>query len=452
VLQQILFTLVTIIAFSWAARQFLRIRRNIFLGKTEEISGDESLRWRNVLLVAFGQRKMFKNMLPAVFHFFIYAAFLLTQIELLEIFIDGFFGVHRFFAPYLSGFYTFVISFIEVLSILALVATVIFLARRNLLKLPRFRTAEMTLWPTLDANLILLGEIALITGIFLMNGADTVLQSVDPMHYPDTGRLALSAWSGPLLFGGLPKDALVFLERTGWWLHILTVFAFLNYLPASKHLHIVLAFPNVWYSRLTSRGRMQNIPEVQHEVQHMLGLQPATIADQHAEIPEFGAQDVFGLSWKTLLDAYSCTECGRCTAECPAHITGKKLSPRKIMMDIRDRVEEVSKKLDSKAMQYIHVDKRGEGVFLSPTNFDDGRSLFDAITPEEIHACTACNACVEACPVLIDPLTPILEMRRYEILTQGGGAPGWLPMFNSLENSGAVWQMWMERQEWRTQK
>ncbi len=447
--QQILFVLISIIAFSWAIRQYLRIRRNIFLGKAEVIDGNESMRWRNVLLVAFGQRKMFKNLLPAVLHFFIYAAFVITQIELIEIFIDGFFGVHRFFAPYLGVFYTFVISFIEVLSILALVATVIFLARRNLLKIPRFRTSEMTLWPTLDANFILLGEISLITGIFLMNGADTVLQNIDPQHYTDTGKFAISGSLGPLLFGWLSKDWLMFLERTGWWLHILTVFAFLNYLPSSKHLHIVLAFPNVWYSRLSPRGQMKNMPVIQHEVEGMLGLQQATSINQQSEIPEFGAKDIFGLSWKTILDAYSCTECGRCTAQCPAHITGKKLSPRKIMMDIRDRTEEVATKLDSNAMQFIAADKRTNSEVLSAANFDDGRSLFDYITPEEIHACTTCNACVEACPVLIDPLSPILEMRRYEILMQGGGSPDWLPMFNSLENNGAVWQMSAERQAWR---
>lgn len=450
-LQQILFILVTVIAFTWATRRFLRIRRNIFLGKDEVIAGNTNTRWRNVLLVAFGQKKMFKNLLPAVFHFFIYAAFVITQIELIEIFVDGFFGVHRIFAPYLGGFYTFIISVIEVLSVLALVATVIFLARRNLLKIPRFRKAEMTLWPTLDANLILLGEIALITGIFLMNGSDIVLQQIDPAHYTDTGDFAISSWLGPMLFEGLPKDALVLLERTGWWLHILTVFAFLNYLPYSKHLHIVLAFPNVWYARLTSRGEMSNMPDVQREVQGMLGIPSAessASATQTTEVPEFGAKDIFHLSWKTIMDAYSCTECGRCTAECPANITGKKLSPRKIMMDIRDRTEEVAAKLDSGALQFVAVDKRTQDVQLSPANFDDGRSLFDYITPEEIHACTTCNACVEACPVLIDPLSPILEMRRYEILTQGTGSPDWLPMFNSLESTGAVWQMGTERVGW----
>lgn len=448
-LQQIVFALVVVVAMAWAFRQFSRIRRNILLGREEITEGPESERWRNVALVAFGQKKMFKRLLPAVFHFFIYAAFLITQIELIEIFVDGFFGVHRFFAPYLGGFYTVVINSIEILSLLALIATVIFLARRNLLKLPRFSGPEMKLWPVLDANLILLGEIALITGIFTMNGADVVLQQIDPEHYPDSGTLLLSGQFGPMLFGGLPKDALVFLERSGWWLHFLTVLAFLNYLPSSKHLHIALAFPNVWYARLKPRGQMRNIPEVEREVRSMLGMPSTEEAPaQGAEIPEFGAKDVFDLSWKTLMDAYSCTECGRCTAVCPANLTGKKLSPRKVMMDIRDRVEEVGAKLDTGALQYVTAAKRNGDVTLSPANFDDGQSLFDRITPEELHACTTCAACVEACPVMIDPLTPILEMRRHEILTQGTGSPDWLPMFNSLETNNSVWQMGEERQAW----
>ncbi len=448
-LQQIVFTLVVFVALSWALKQYLRLRRKILLGKPEAIHGEEGKRWRNVLLIAFGQKKMFKNPLPAVLHFFIYAAFLITQIELIEIFIDGFSGVHRIFAPLLGGFYTFVISFIEVLSILALVATVIFLARRNLLRLPRFRQAEMTLWPVLDANLILFGEIVLIVGILTMNSADVVLQAVDPGYYPDTGRFIISSWLGPALFGGWSKDWLIFAERTGWWLHILAVLAFLNYLPVSKHLHILLAFPNVWYSRLAPRGNMENMPVVQSEVQSMLGLAEAGTTAAGAEDLQFGAKDIFDLSWKTIMDAFSCTECGRCTAECPANLTGKKLSPRKVLMDIRDRTEEVAVKLDSGRIEYIIESKRAPDAKLSASNFDDGKSLFDYITPEEIHACTTCNACVEACPVMIDPLAPILEMRRYEVLAEGGGPQEWLPMFNSLENSGSVWQMSEERVAWR---
>lgn len=448
-IQQVIFILVTALASIWAFRQFSRLRRNIFLGKPEKITGNTGQRWKNVLLVALGQKKMFKSIIPAVFHFFIYAAFVITQIELIEIFIDGFFGEHRFFARYLGGFYTFIISFIEILSILALIATVIFLVRRNALKIPRFNKAEMTRWPKLDANLILIGELALITGIFCMNGADVVLQNIDPVHYPDTGYLAVSSTVAPFVFEGLSQGTLVVIERFGWWLHILTVFAFLNYLPKSKHLHIIFAFPNVYYASLKPRGEMENMPEIMNEVKSMMGLVPEVEGGEMSdEIPEFGTKDIFGLSWKNILDAYSCTECGRCTAECPANITGKKLSPRKIMMDIRDRVEEVSKNLDSKDSKFIKEEVKDKESKLSRDNYDDGKSLFDYITREELHACTTCNACVEACPVLINPMEPILKMRRYEILTESAGPTDWVPMFTSIENSGAVWQVPDAREGW----
>jgi len=446
--QQVAFIFVFLFSVLFAAKQYRRLYRKIHFGKDEVITGDEGKRWRNVLLVAFGQKKMFKNMLPAVLHFFIYAAFLITQVELIEIIIDGFTGSHRIFADKLGWFYTFVINFIEILSLLAFGATVVFLARRNLLKVPRFWKPEMTTWPQLDGNLILIGEILLIVGIFCMNGADVVLQGLDPAHYPDTGRLLISGTIGPLIFGGIPEDWLFIIERAGWWLHFLTVLAFLNYLPISKHLHILLAFPNTFYARLSPRGEMANMPEIQAEVGSMLGLSDAGEMDMSEEIPEFGARDVFDLSWKTIMDAYSCTECGRCTVQCPANLTGKKLSPRKIMMDIRDRAEEISAKLESGSGRYISEEKKNGADKLTRENFDDGKSLFDYISKEELHACTTCNACVEACPVMIDPLGPILQMRRYEILTLSEGPADWTPMFTSLENTGAVWQMGTERGAW----
>ena len=447
-IQQILFILVLLGGFGIAGRQYLKIRRNILLGKDEKIEGHVGKRWKNVLLIAFGQKKMFKNWIPAIFHLFIYVAFLFTQIELIEIIIDGVGGIHRFFAPILGGFYTFLVGSIEVLSFLALIATIIFLWRRNALKIPRFVKSEMNGWPRLDANLILIGEIILVTGIFMMNGADTVLQGIDPQHYPDTGRLPVSGILGPALFGGMSESSLVVVERTGWWIHFLTVIGFLNYLPFSKHLHLLLAFPNTYYAKLNSRGEMENMPEIMNEVKSMMGLtEEAEMPPEDAELPEFGARDIFDLSWKNILDAYTCTECGRCTAECPANLTGKKLSPRKILMDIRDRVDEIGKKLDSKDAQYISEDKK-EGGVLNASTFDDGKSLFDYISKEEIRACTTCNACVEACPVMINPLDPILKLRRYEVLTESTGPQDWIPMFTSLENSGSVWQVAEDRESW----
>jgi heterodisulfide reductase subunit C len=436
-LSSVLFLVLTASAGWFAFRGFSRVRRNILLGKDELVSGDASLRWKNMFLVALGQQKMFKNWLPAVLHLALYIAFVITQVELIEIVVDGLFGTHRFFAPYLGGFYTFVISSIEVLSVLAFVATIIFLARRNLLRIARFQKPELRGFPSRDANLILLAEIVLIIAIFCMNGADKVLQTRGADHYHLTGNFAVSTWLGPALFGNLTDEALIAVERFGWWLHLSVVLGFLCYLPYSKHLHIILAFPNTWYADITPRGQMTNMPDIQREVRNMMGLPPLeeeTPATDAGNF-EFGANDVFSLSWKNVLQAYSCTECGRCTDACPANQTGKKLSPRKIMMDVRDRAEEIG----------LAIEKGKQ----TRESYNDGKSLFDRITPEEIHACTTCNACVEACPVLINPLDIILQMRRHEILTQSAGPAEWLPMFNAIENAGAAWAMSEPRDAWK---
>lgn len=447
---QAIFILISIIAFGKAGQNFMKVRRNILLGRDEKISGNVGERWRNVFLIALGQRKMFKLTIAAVLHLCIYVAFLFTQIELIEILIDGVFGVHRFFAPYLGVFYTIIISTIEILTVLAFVATIAFLARRYLLRVERFQKPELKGFPMFDATLILVLEIALIFGICCMNGADSVLQTKMPEHYHPAGPFAISSWLGPAIFGNWDVHLLVGLERFGWWLHYAVVLIFVNYLPFSKHLHIMLAFPNTYYARLNSRGEMENMPIIMNEVRTSMGLEamPNTPVLAEGEMPTFGANDVFSLGWKNIMDAYTCTECGRCTASCPANLTGKKLSPRKIMMDVRDRAEEVGKHLDSKDIRLINKDLYPDDTVLLAQNFSDGKSLFDRISKEEIHACTTCNACVEACPVLINPLDIILQLRRYEILTLSDGPKDWTPMFTSLENSGAVWQMPVEREAW----
>ena len=436
----ILFIIISFAGFSLAYKNYKKLYRNIILGKPEKVDGNPLDRWKKVVLIAFGQKKMFKMWKPAVLHFFIYAAFLLTQLELIEIVLDGLLHRHRIFASPLGNFYTFLISFIEVLSFLALVATLVFLWRRNVQKVDRFEKPEMVGWPKRDANLILIGELLLIIGIMSMNGAERVLAQISPDMNGQAGHFLISRYIGPALFGGMSISSLHILERGGWWLHYLVVLGFLNYLPFSKHLHIFLAFINVYYSKINPRGEMENMPVIMNEVKSMLGLavestQPAAISDPGLD--EFGAKDVFDLSQRILLGAHSCTECGRCTMVCPANITGKKLSPRKIMMDIRDRMQEIGKNLD-------------HGSHVIP-GYEDGKSLFSYISAEELHACTTCQACVEACPVLINPMEPILELRRNEILSQSKGPASWTAMFNSLENNGCVWPMSQSRTDWANQ-
>jgi heterodisulfide reductase subunit C len=420
----ILFLILLIGGFGFFGWNVLKVRSNIRLGRDVERTDNKKERWKTMLLVAFGQKKMFTRPIPALLHFAIYAAFVITQIELIEIIVDGVFGTHRFFHESLGGFYTFIISFIEILSVLALVATIAFLSRRNLLKLPRLNMKEMNGWPKMDANMILFMELILVTCIFTMNGADEV------MHKMATGEsygFSISSFMGPLFFEGMSLDALHTLERIGWWGHIFMVFAFLNYLPYSKHFHILLAFPNTYYSNLEKKGKFTNMESVTNEVKLMMDptADPfAAPAEGAAEPQRFGAKDVTDLTWKNLMDSYTCTECGRCTSSCPANITGKLLSPRKIMMDTRDRLTEV-----------------GDNLRKHGKDYDDGKSLLgDYITEEELWACTSCNACVQECPVNIDPLSIIVDLRRYLVMEESKVPTELTGMLTNIENNGAPWQ------------
>ncbi len=405
------------------------ITYNIKMGKDEKINSDLSFRIKNVLLIAFGQKKMFKRPVAALLHLAVYGSFLITQIELIEIFIDGFTGNHRAVWQIFENWeptrwlYTSVVNIIEFASVFALIATFIFLWRRNALKIPRFHNPEMKGWPTLDANLILIMEIILVTFIMMMNGGDQALQHMGASHYHHTDMFLVSSLLANV-FEQLPMNVVVVIERIGWWGHILLVFFFVVYVTYSKHLHIILAFPNTFFTRPEPKGQLSNMPAVQKEVASMFDEAAAEPVDMDAELPSFGAKDVTDLSWKSLMEAYSCTECGRCTSSCPANITGKKLSPRKIMMDTRDRMEELGKH------------KRDNGA----EAHDEKTLITDYVSKEELRACTTCNACAEECPININPLKIIVELRRSMIMEEADSPQEWNTMFTNLENNQAVWQ------------
>lgn len=420
--QQILFILLSALAIGLFMIKARQIVRNIRLGRAEKL-GDNPDRWKNLLLLAFGQKKMFRNPLVAVLHFFVYAGFIIINLEVLEIVLDGILGTHRLFAAPLGSLYTFLINAFEVLAVLVIVACAIFLVRRNIIKVRRFWNRELKGWPRSDANYILITEIVLMTLFLFLNASDTLLQTRGAAHYAahSTGNFLFSQYLHPVL-NGIGNEGLQGIERACWWLHIAGIFAFLNYLPYSKHLHIILAFPNAYYTKSQPKGKIENMPSVQQEV--LYAMQPE-LAPANAEPPKkFGAKDIPDLSWKNLLDAYSCTECGRCSAACPATKTGKLLSPRKIMMDTRDRAEEIGR----------NINRNGEFK-------DDGKTLLhDYILTEELRACTTCQACVQECPVSINPLDIIVQLRRYLVMEESNAPAEWNGMFSNVENNFAPWK------------
>ncbi len=431
IVQQILFILLAATAGFLFWKKVSTIRRNVLLGRDEDLSDNPGVRAKNVVLLALGQKKMFKKPLPAILHLFVYAGFVLINIEVLEILLDGILGKERLFQAPLGSFYNVVISFFEILAVLTLVGVIAFLIRRNILKVKRLNQKELDGFPKKDANAILWTEVVLMTMLLTMNAAEGAarIKSGTPA---DT--FLISGMLAPL-FGNISVETLHIIQRTCWWGHIIGIFAFLNYLPYSKHFHIILAFPTAYFTRLKPQGEMKNMQNVQNEVLYMMQpeMAPPPVEGEPETPQRFGAKDVADLSWKNLLDAYSCTECGRCTQACPANKTGKLLSPRKIMMDTRDRLEEVGK----------NIDRNKHFV-------DDGKTLVhDYITVEELRACTTCNACVEACPVGIEPLNIINELRRYLVMEESNSPTEWNGMFSNIENNMAPWKFSPdERDKW----
>ena len=400
-----------------------KVIRNIRLGKELDRTDQPDKRWSIMARVALGQSKMVTRPVPAILHIFVYIGFVIINIEVIEMFVDGIFGTHRFLS-FTGGFYNFLIGSFEVLAFLVTLGCAIFLIRRNIVHVKRLISKELNGWPKTDANLILITEILLMSAFFIMNACDSLLLDMGSHHYNIGFSQPVSSFLKPL-FAGMSESQLIVMERSCWWFHVIGIIGFLNYLPYSKHFHILLAFPNVYYSNLKPKGAFSNLESVTNEVKAMMDPSfTPPVADPNVPM-RFGAKDVTDLSWKQLLDAYTCTECGRCTSSCPANITGKLLSPRKIMMDTRDRLTEVGKNID-----------KNKGEFK-----DDGKALLgDYITPEELWACTSCNACVQECPVNIDPLSIIMDMRRYVVMEQSAAPSELNGMFTNTENNGAPWQ------------
>jgi len=431
----IIFVVLLIVGIGFFVKNVSRLKRNIFLGKEASVTDNKPQRWKNMAKIALGQSKMVVRPIAGALHIIVYVGFVIINIEVLEIILDGIFGTHRMFAV-LGPVYDFLIGSFEVLALLVIIAVVVFWIRRNVIKLKRFFKPEMEGWPKKDGNLILYIELVLMVLFLTMNGADYQLQQMGAEHYAAAGSFPISSFIAPM-FEGMSISTLVLIERTAWWVHIAGILFFLNYLYYSKHLHILLAFPNTYYGKLTPKGQFRNLQSVTDEVKMMMDPDADPYAEpaEDAAVPDkFGASDVQDLSWVQLLNAYTCTECGRCTSECPANQTGKKLSPRKIMMDTRDRLEEVGKNIDA-----------NNGEFK-----DDGKQLLnDFITPEELWACTSCNACVEACPISIDPLSIIMDMRQYLVMEQSAAPTDLNNMMGNIENNGAPWPFnQMDRLNW----
>lgn len=429
-INSIAFVIVALLGIGLFVWQIRKILRNINLGRDHTISGNAAERWKLVLLVAFGQQKMFKRPLPAILHLFVYVGFLVINVELIEILIDGTFGTHRILGV-LGPVYTVLMSINEILGLLVVISCVIFLVRRNITKVPRlYNGPEMRAWPKMDANVILVVEIVLMVALFAFNIADQKLAQLHGVTLAG----AFPVTSGMVDVFGADENTLRLIAGIGWWVHIVGILAFMNYLPSSKHFHIITAFPNVYYSKLQPKGQSSNVESITHEIKAM--LDPAYVVPplpEGTEPQKFGAHDVEDLTWKQLLDSYSCTECGRCTDVCPANLTGKLLSPRKVVMDTRDRMEEKGESpLIFDAAHYATESDRVPAT-------EERTLLRGYVTPEELWACTTCNACVEACPVNIDQLSSIMDMRRYLVLEESAAPAALNTMFNNIENNGAPW-------------
>ncbi|WP_417940552.1 4Fe-4S dicluster domain-containing protein [Flavobacterium sp. RS13.1] len=439
-LDNILFAIVLIAGFVFFASGVKKIIRNINLGIDVDRSDNSKARWTNMVMIALGQSKMVKRPVAGVLHIFVYVGFIIINIELLEIIIDGLLGTHRVFAPYLGGVYDILIASFEILAILVIVAVTVFWIRRNLIRLKRFIHSDLKGFPKNDANYILYFETVLMILFLLMNASDLHLQNVPGGVFHKAGSFPVSQFIAPI-FNGMSNEMVVVLFEVFWWLHIVGILCFMNYLYFSKHLHILLAFPNTYFADLKPKGQFDNLASVTKEVKLMLdpNADPFAAApvDENAVPSKFGASDVQDLNWVQLLNAYTCTECGRCTSACPANQTGKKLSPRKIMMDTRDRLQEVGKNIDA-----------NKGVFVP----DNKTLLNDYITPEELWACTSCNACVEECPVNISPLSIIMDMRRYLVMEQSAAPMSLNAMMTNIENNGAPWQYsQQDRLNWKNE-